>query len=200
MLNNRFVGLGLLALFGLSSVTVSARDTTDPYWDFRDEGESGEFAYDDSGDIPWIENETKILALPRDEDLAQAEIDALPPGVRLFIDQARIDVNFDDRIVRLWIVIKSDGGGYNATYEGYRCTAEEYKIYAYGNPRRAKPVRKARKPQWQPLVKKTNGNYRSEVMNDILCIMKGPRLLREIRQAIAGDRQADHSYSDIITF
>ncbi len=44
LLNNRFVGLGLLALFGLSSVTVSARDTTDPYWDFRDEGESGEFA------------------------------------------------------------------------------------------------------------------------------------------------------------
>ena len=54
-----------LVLALLYGATVHANDpVTDPYWEYRDEVGRGEFSYDDSQEVPWIENETQVTALP----------------------------------------------------------------------------------------------------------------------------------------
>lgn len=170
-----------------------ARDLIiDPYYEYRDEVERGEFQYDDSLDTPWIENETEVLAPPEDEDLVAVDIDRLPPGMRVFIDQRRITVNPEDRVVRLWLVLKSDGGAVNGSFEGFRCEGRQYKVYAYSNPARKPPVSKAKRPLWRDAGTLRAGNYRAELLNDYFCGRYGTLEAHEIHRALAGDVSHDY--------
>ena len=152
--------------FILAPPAVAARDVgADPYYDYRDENETGEYSYDDSQDIPWIENETEVLAVPDADDLSTVQLDSLPAGMELLIDKSRISVNPDDRIVRVWLWVRSDSGAERGTFEGFRCNAREYKVYAYANPHREPPVTKAKRPRWISLKTSFTGmkkTYRSE--------------------------------------
>lgn len=158
----------------------------DPYYDYRDEMSRDEFSYDDSQDIPWIENETEILALPEDDDLKVVGVDQLPKGMQLLVDFSRISVSPDDRVIRLWIVVRTQSGNENGTYEGFRCETGEYKVYAYSNPRRTPPVTKANRPRWRAVKDARSGNYRLELLEDYFCGIRGTRSPDEIRQAMTG--------------
>lgn len=182
------VRAGIAVLCLASSGGAFAADVIiDPYYDYRDEVGRGEFSYDESQDIPWIENETEILALPKEEDLSEVSLDDLPDGMRLYIDKRRLTVGEDDRVIRLWIVVRSDAGAENGTYEGYRCESNEFKVYAYATPRRDPPVSKARRPRWQFAKRRPSGNYRRELLQDYFCGIRGTRSADEIRQAVSGE-------------
>lgn len=159
----------------------------DPYYDYRDDVERGEFDYNDTEDIPWIENETEILALPRQEDLSEVNLDQLPDGMRLFIDRRRISVGDEDRVIRLWIMVRGSAGAENGTYEGFRCESYEFKVYAYANPLRKPPVSKAKRPRWQHAKQRRFGNYRRELLQDYFCGIRGTRTADEIRDAFSGE-------------
>ncbi|MCB1790153.1 MAG: hypothetical protein KDJ24_07640 [Gammaproteobacteria bacterium] len=164
-----------------------ARDlVVDPYHDYRDEVSRGEYQYDDSQDIPWIENETEILALPKEEDLQQVQIDTLPQGLTLLVDTRRIAVSETDRVIRLWLVVRSRSGYDNGTYEGFRCETGEYKVYAHATPRRKPPVTKVDRPRWLEARGSRVGDYRTELLQDYLCGIRGTRNADEIRQAMSG--------------
>jgi len=182
----------LAALVLCSSLAIAADGADpDPYWEYRDEVDRGEFRYDDSQDIPWIENETEVLAVPREEDLVQLDINQSPPGLQVWIDRSRITVDPKDRVVRLWVVMRSEQGVQNGTFEGYRCDTGEYKIYAYSNPHRKPPVSKANRPVWQEVGGRRGINYRSEMMSDYFCGLRGVRTEAEIRDAIDGRLERD---------
>ena len=153
---------------------------------YRGEVERGGFEYDDSQDIPWIENETEVLAMPRPEDLRRVELETLPAGLELLIDQSRVAVGSKDRVVRVWLWVRSDRGAESGTFEGFRCATREYKVYAYANPRRDPPVRKARRASWLSAKKSATPNYRAELLSDFFCGMRGTRDADDIRRAIAG--------------
>lgn len=150
--------------FILASPAVPARDVgADPYYEYR-ENDVGDFSYDDSKDIPWIENETAVLAVPKPDDLSTVQLDLLPAGMELLIDKSRINVNPDDRIVRVWLWVRSSAGAERGTFEGFRCETGEYKVYAYANPHREPPVTKAKRPRWISLKSafaSMKRNYRS---------------------------------------
>jgi hypothetical protein len=175
--------------FILASPAVPARDVgADPYYEYR-ENDTGDFSYDDSQDIPWIENETEVLAVPDPDNLTPVELDQLPAGMELLIDKSRINVNPDDRVVRVWLWIRSSAGAERGTFEGYRCETSEYKVYAYANPHREPPVTKAKRPRWISLrsaIASMKRNYRSELMNDF-CSITGPRSVSEILGYLRGD-------------
>ena len=177
--------------FILAPPAVAARDVgADPYYDYRDENETGEYSYDDSQDIPWIENETEVLAVPDADDLSTVQLDSLPAGMELLIDKSRISVNPDDRIVRVWLWVRSDSGAERGTFEGFRCNAREYKVYAYANPHREPPVTKAKRPRWISLKTSFTGmkkTYRSELMKDYLCTLGGPRNTADILEYLRGN-------------
>lgn len=164
---------------------VWSSDETDPYWEYRDEVGRGEFSYDDSQDIPWIEDETKVLAVPLPDDLKSVKMDQLPKGFSLFVDRSRISVSPNDRVIRLWLWLRSESGSESGSFEGYRCDTKEYKVYAFVNPQRDPPVTKAKKPRWKFAHESRYGNYRAELLRDFFCSAEGTRSEDEIRRLLA---------------
>lgn len=146
---------------------------------------SDEYNYDDSQDIPWIENETEVLAMPNAEDLSPVDLDQMPPGLKLLIDKSRITVNPDDKVVRAWLWVRSEAGAQSGTFEGFRCDTREYKVYAYANPRRDPPVSKAKNPRWKSVPRIPGGNYRGELLQYYFCDIGYTRNAFEIRDQLA---------------
>jgi hypothetical protein len=146
---------------GLSGMAYAAGDAVDPFDAYQPKSE-----YNESLEMPWVELETRVRNLPRDEDLTEIKLDRLPASLRLYGDFKNIDINDQDLITRLWLVARSRHGAYNGSYEGFRCATQEYKAYAYANPERSEPLRVVRFPQWREVRR---GSYRHELMRDIIC-------------------------------
>ena len=131
--------------------------------------------YDESLEVPWVEIETSVKKLPEDGDLAQLPIDRLAannPPLELHVDVKNITLSDKDYVVRSWFVVRSEQGAYNGTYEGIRCATGEYKVYAYANPTRSKPLRVVKMPKWR---KARKGSYREEMMRDYFCDYTSPK-------------------------
>lgn len=156
-------------------------------FDWQDDIEGREFDYDDSQDIPWIENETEVLAMPQADDLRRVALDDLPDGFELMADTSRITVDPKDRVVRLWLWVRSSSGSESGSFEGFRCATQEYKVYAYANPGREPPVSKARRPRWREVGARRDGNYRGELLRDFFCGIRGTRSAHEIAGLLTGD-------------
>ncbi len=187
----------VLSMLLIASPAPWAADVVvDPYHEYRDEVEKGEFRYDDSQDIPWIENETEILAMPRPEDLSPVALDKVPEGFEVLIDKTRIDVNPKDRVVRVWLWTRSRGGVEQGTYEGFRCESSEYKVYAYANPRREPPVSKAKQARWIETGINPVKDYRGELLRDYFCGIRGTRDAREIRSYLASPFRRETFFSN----
>ncbi len=186
----------LVFALSLLSSAFAADVIVDPVWEYRDEVERGEFSYDDSQDIPWIENETEVLGLPAPDNLVEVDLDQMPPGMTLYVDGSRITVNPDDRIVRVWLWVRSRSGADNGSFEGFRCDTREYKAYAYGNHKRRPPVSKAKRPSWRKVSKKLTGNYRKELMDRYFCGYGEPRDVDEIQRYLTGDLQGEPIFAD----
>lgn len=169
-----------LAAIVLFPTSWSASDPHDPFYEYRDEVDRGEFTYDDSQDIPWIENETEILAVPAPENLAEIRLDQGPEGLTMLIDKSRIAVNPDDRVIRVWLWVRRDGGSESGTFEGFRCATREYKIYAYANPSRQPMVKKAKNPSWKDAPNRGSAGFRRELLDDYFCGIRGTRTAGEI--------------------
>lgn len=165
----------------------------DPYAEFRD---AETFGYDDSGDIPWIETETEVLAMPEAADLSRLRLDRLPRDFELLVDKERITVDPRDRVVRLWLWMRSSAGNESGTFEGYRCSTGEYKVYAYANPRREPPVRRAPNARWKAVSEARGGDYRTELLKDYLCGIRGTRSAHEIRQYMTGTFERERFMSE----
>lgn len=186
--SQRFTSTLLAVGLSIVATTAIARDLViDPYDEYRDEVGRGEYQYDDSQDIPWIENETEVLAMPVEDDLVQIDIDQMPPGLELWADAGRITVNPEDRVVRLWLWVRSKQGAENGSFEGFRCETLEYKVYAFANPRREPAVTKARSPTWRKVSQRRNGNYRRELLLEYFCTHHRTLKADEIRQMFAGN-------------
>ena len=131
--------------------------------------------YDESIEVPWVEIETLVKKLPEDGDLVQLPIDKLAtnnPPLELFVDLKNIALSDKDHVARSWFVVRSGQGAYNGTYEGIRCATGEYKVYAYANPTRSKPLRVVKMPKWR---KARKGSYREEMMRDYFCDYTSPK-------------------------
>lgn len=170
------------------ATTVDAADVNaDPYSQDRAATSQGEFGYDDSDDIPWIENETQVLAVPAPNNLNEVHLDALPKGMTLAVDKSRINVNEEDKVVRLWLWMTTASGTQSGTFEGFRCSTFEYKVYAYANPMREPVVSKAKSSVWRDVHQSNTANYRLELMSDYLCGIRGVYDANQIRSRMSGN-------------
>lgn len=190
--------LSLLPLLMLLpwALALANDPVTDPYWEYRDEVGRGEFSYDDSQDVPWIENETEVPAMPAFDELHRLKMDLLPREFELFVDRDRITVGPEDYVVRMWLWVRSDHGNETGTFEGFRCETGEYKIYAYANPRRDPPVRVHNRAKWRPVGAGGQATYRSELLRDYLCGIRGTRQAREIQAFMTGEFKREHFLSE----
>lgn len=134
--------------------------------------------YNEALEAPWVEIETRVQGGPKDTDLSEIEIEHLPSAMSLYADLQNLSVDERDHVTRLWLVVRSDSGAYNGSYEGFRCATGEYKVYAYFNPRRSTPLRVIKLPRWRPI--RPTG-YRNELAREVLCSGTNPRDPHSIR-------------------
>ena len=165
----------------------AATDVADPYASFQAQDD-----YDESLEVPWVEIETHVQKGPDEQALVELENQHLPPGMRLFADLEHLAVDPRDHVSRLWLVVRSARGADNATFEGYRCATSEYKVYAYYNPRRSKPLRVVNLPRWRAI---RPASWRDELVRETLCSDTNPRDPDSVRlrpQPEAADYQSPY--------
>ncbi len=156
-----------LLLFLSSAVAMAATDVADPYARFEEQDD-----YNEALEVPWVELEVQVGQGPDRAALVELENRHLPPGMRLFADLEHLSVSDEDHVSRLWLVVRSRQGAENASYEGFRCATGEYKVYAYYNPKRSKPLRPVKLPRWRPIRR---GTWRAELARETLCSDTNPR-------------------------
>jgi CNP1-like family len=82
-------------------------------------------------DVPdWVEQGASLPAFPIDANLIEFYVSAANTN-RFYIDGATLSVG-PDEVVRYALVIRASGGASNVTYEGIRCGAWTYRLYATG--------------------------------------------------------------------
>lgn len=94
------------------------------------------------------ETAVKLPPFFREEDLVEFRV-APTTSFRFYIDRASLSVG-EDGVVRYTLVARSPQGAENVTYEGIRCRAGLYRVYALGHRDRSwKPVNL----DWRPTDK-----------------------------------------------
>ncbi len=135
---------------------------------------------------PWKEVRGEIPPIPEESQWTEVRVDTLPENQHAFLALDSVSVGEKDLVVRYWLSIRSDGGGFMTTYEGLHCGQRNYIVYAYAHPRRKPPLRKVRNPKWKPVSASRNMRYRVELTDDVFCSGRVPRTVRQIRQSALG--------------
>ncbi|RLJ62165.1 CNP1-like family protein [Sulfurisoma sediminicola] len=120
---------------------------------------------DDAEGRPWAEGETALPAFPQDSDLLPFYVSAATSN-RFFIDAKSLSAG-SDGVVRYVVVIKTSGGATNVTFEGIRCDAREYKLYATGRYDRTWGPLLA--GQWRPIEYKDRNRHHSVLSRNFFC-------------------------------
>lgn len=91
----------------------------------------GDFDYDfDADNKPWKEIEAQLPAYPKLEQALPFFVSSASDN-EFFIDPKSVSVG-EDEVVRYTLMIKSEAGVLNVSFEGIRCNTREKKLYAFG--------------------------------------------------------------------
>ncbi|MEO1767212.1 CNP1-like family protein [Thiobacter aerophilum] len=124
----------------------------------------GEFEYDFDNEKPWVELEAQLPPYPRLEAALPFFVSAATDN-RFFIDPQSISVG-EDGVVRYALIVISPSGATNITFEGMRCGAHEFKIYAFG---RGGQWARNRYAQWKPIEYKDRNRQHHMLYDDFFC-------------------------------
>ncbi|WP_428605780.1 CNP1-like family protein [Sedimenticola sp.] len=115
----------------------------------------------------WQEQNVEIPAFPEDENLIEFQVTRPNAAFSYFIDANSVSYTEADGVVRYTVVIKSRTGAKNVAFEGMRCTAREFKTYAFGNGK-GKFVR-PRKAGWKSIADNGYTRYRKDLHEFYFC-------------------------------
>lgn len=145
----------LLALF-ISLCAVSGAHAYDPLAD------------DDKNDyVPpeaWKETLVKAPKQFDPDDLQPFILKGATDRFNYAIERKSLTTS-DDGVTRYLLVIRSEQGAVNSSYEGLRCGHREYKVYAYGSGQGLTPLSGS---EWQPIPKGAS-DYRAVLYEDLIC-------------------------------
>ena len=121
--------------------------------------------FEDPDEPQWQEGEVALPEFPKDENLMEFYVSAVTPN-HFYIDGKSIGVGADG-VVRFAMIIKTSGGATNTTFEGIRCGAMEYRLYATG--RVDGTWAKARTSAWKPIENKPINRHHASLSRDYFC-------------------------------
>ena len=127
--------------------------------------EWGQFDFDFDNEKPWKELQAQLPAYPKDENLISFFVSPATDN-KFFIDSKSVSVG-EDGVVRYSLMVKSSQGATNVTFEGIRCSSEEYKLYAFGHSDGT--WGKARSSKWKEIEHKDRNNQHDVLYNDFFC-------------------------------
>ena len=117
----------------------------------------------------WTEGSFQLPAYPKGEDLIEFYVSAATE-FKFFIDPASLSVS-PDVVVRYTLLARSPSGAENVTYEGIRCKAGVYRIYAYG---RTGGNWTTRASDWRPIEHKSVQRWHQALWREYFCPQKIP--------------------------
>ena len=116
----------------------------------------------------WKENEVKLPAWPRREALVEFFVSGAT-AFRFFIDPGSLSVA-EDGVVRYTLVARSGSGVENVSYEGIRCAAGSYKVFAFGHDGQWRPNR----ADWKPIEARDIQRWHNVLRSDLFCPHRNP--------------------------
>jgi len=130
------------------------------------QAEWGQFDYDfDENVKPWQEVQAQLPAYPKDDNLIQFIVSATSRN-KHYIDFPSVSVG-EDNVVRYTVVIRTQGGAENVSFEGMRCTTGERKIYAFGRPNGE--WARNRYARWEDIKDRDPNSYHRELFYSYFC-------------------------------
>jgi len=119
----------------------------------------------DAEEAIWAEAAVTLPAFPLDSDLIEFYVSAATAN-RFFIDAKSLSAG-SDGVIRYVLVVMTSGGATNVSYEGIRCSAREYKLYATGRGDRS--WSSLRSGEWRPIENKAMNRHHAELSRDYFC-------------------------------
>lgn len=99
-------------------------------------------------DQNWQEAEVPMPVAPQEKSLREFHVTSATSH-RYYVDESSLEVG-PDYVVRYVLVVRTSGGAEQVTYEGIRCPAGEWKLYAHWRDADEGWV-PARRSEWQSL-------------------------------------------------
>ena len=115
---------------------------------------------------PFDESKIKLPPPPKVEDLIRFDAGPTHRSFEHFVDGASITLD-PDGVLRYTLVVNSDMGASNVTYEGIRCLTRERKIYAYGL--KDGTWRERKEPEWKKIEAPRLEGAIYVLYNDFFC-------------------------------
>jgi hypothetical protein len=141
----------------------------------------------DFSEAPFKEGKVSLPAPPKPENLIQFDAGPARPGFENFVDGATMTLD-SDGVIRYTLVVKSDMGASNVSYEGIRCATREHKVYAYG--RRDGTWAKPHDSEWTKIGAPSLEGPVYVLYNDFFC--PGRQAVRSTGEAIAALKAGAH--------
>lgn len=128
--------------------------------------EWGQFDYDfDENAKPWQEVQAQLPAYPKEANLIPFVVSSATSN-RYYVDYPSVSVG-EDGVVRYTVVIRTQGGAENVSFEGMRCASGERKIYAFGRPNGE--WSRNRYASWEGIKDRQATSYHRELFNSYYC-------------------------------
>lgn len=124
-----------------------------------------QFEYDFDLDKPWTEIAVNLPPPPKAENLIPFYVSATTPH-KYFVDADSVRVG-EDQVIRYTVVILTDGGARNVSFEGLRCETRERRLYAYGHADGT--WSKARSAGWEGIKLRSPLSYQKALLEDYFC-------------------------------
>ncbi len=141
----------------------------------------------DFSEKPLEESKLRLPAAPKPADLIRFDIGPLHRGFEHFVDGTTLSLG-EDGVIRFTLVVKSDMGASNVSFEGMRCVTRERKVYAYG--RRDGSWSEAREPEWKKIGAPSLAGPIYVLYNDFFC--PGRHGVSSAGEAIAALKSGRH--------
>ncbi len=132
----------------------------------------------------WKESEVRLPAYPRTEDLIEFFVSGAT-SFRFYIDPASLAPG-PDGVIRYTLVARSPSGYANVSYEGIRCAANAYRIYALGNDGRWTP----RETEWREIEPRSVQRWHLELRARYFCPVRMP--IHTVAEGLDALRRGGH--------
>lgn len=119
---------------------------------------------DDKDKTEWVEEAVTPPPYPQDADLIAVAMAAT--SNEFFVDRKSISIGAD-KVLRYTMLIRSNAGAVNVTYEGIRCETREKKLFHMG--RKDGTWGAARAAKWSLISASGAVTYQKILMNDFFC-------------------------------
>lgn len=113
----------------------------------------------------WREGGVTFPSPPIEDGLREFYVSAVAEN-RFYIDTSTLSVGADG-VVRYVLVVLTQGGARNVSFEGIRCETREWRLYASG--RADGSWSKARSEKWSPVREAAVNRHRAVLFLDYFC-------------------------------